>query len=161
MKRCMSVKVLSMVFLFVFSLGFGISAYGQPSMKVEITTPEKDYLKVEKEMDVKGTATIPSGSYLWVLVHRVKGFKGLWWPQGEAEINPLTKKWEAHVVFGGPQDIGFEFEIAAIVVNETEHAKLQDYWTKAMSSGNWPPIPMPPTVPGFAPVIRKVNKTGH
>jgi hypothetical protein len=159
MKRWLSVKVLSMVFLVVFSLGFGVSAFGQPSMKVEITTPERDNLNVEKEMDVKGTATFPSGNYLWVLVHRVKGFKGLWWPQGEADVHPVTKEWESHVVFGGPQDIGFEFEIAAIVVNGTEHSKLSAYWTKAMSSGSWPPIPMPPTV--SAPVIRNVKKTGH
>jgi len=159
MKRRLSVKVLSIVFLLVFSLGVGFSVYGQTPIKVKITVPEMDGIKVGMEMDVKGTATIPSGNYLWILAHRIKGFKRVWWPQGEAEIDPVSKKWEAHAVFGGPQDIGYEFEIAAIVVNESEHSKLQNYWTKAMSSGHWPPIPMPPTV--TSPEIRKVKKTGH
>lgn len=159
MKRCKSFKILSIVFFVVFSLGFGISMYGQPSIKVKITVPGMDGIKVGKEMDVKGTATIPGGNFLWILVHRTKGFKRVWWPQGEAEVNPKTKEWEFHVVFGGPQDTGYDFEIAAIVVNEKEHSKLLNYWTNAMSSGNWPPIPMPPTV--SVPVIRGVNKTGH
>ena len=156
MKRCMSVKVLSILFLLVFSPGFGIPLF--PETQVEITVPERDGMQVGKDMDVKGTASIPSGNYLWVLAHRVKGFKKVWWPQNEAEIDPLTKKWEVFVVFGGPQDIGYDFEIAVIVVNEKEHLKLQDYRNKAMASGHWPPIPMPPTV--VAPEIRKVKKVG-
>ena len=159
MKRFISVKVLSIVFLLVLSLGFGVSAYAEPTIKVKITDPGLDGAKVGKETLVKGTAIIPSGNYLWVLVHRTKGFKRVWWPQNQADIDPETKKWEVNVVFGGPQDIKYEFEIAAIVVNGTEHSKLQDYWNKAMSSGHWPPIPMPPTV--TAPVYRNVKKTNH
>lgn len=156
MKGCKSFKVLSVVFLVVYFLGSGIYLF--PETQVKITVPERDGMQVGKDMDVKGTANIPSGNYLWVLAHRVKGFKKVWWPQNEAEINPLTKKWEVFVVFGGTQDIGYDFEIAVIVVNEKEHSKLQDYRNKAMTSGDWPPIPMPPTV--IAPVFRTVKKVG-
>jgi len=156
MKGCLWIKVLSIVFLLVSLLGFEIPLF--PEVNVEITVPERDGVQVGKDMDVMGTADIPSGSYLWVLVHRVKGFKNVWWPQNEAEIDPITKKWEVFVVFGGPQDIGYEFEIAVIVVNEKEHSNLQNYRNKAMSIGYWPPISMPLTT--SAPVIRRVKKVG-
>ena len=159
MKIRVSVKVLSIVFLLVLSLGPGISVYAESPMKVEFTVPEEDGLKVGKETLVKGTANVPGGNYLWVLVHRTKGFKRVWWPQNEAEIDPIKKTWDVNVVFGGPQDIGYEFEIAAIVVKEPEHLKLQAYRDKAMSSGHWPPIPMPQTV--TAPKIRTVKKVNH
>lgn len=157
MKGCKPFKFLSVVFLLVSLLGFGISLF--PETQVKITDPDRDGTQVGVEMDVKGTADIPGGTYLWVLVHRVKGFKKVWWPQEETEIDPLTLKWEVFVVFGGPQDIGFEFEIAAIVVNEMEHLKLKEYRDKAMKTGNFYPIKMPPTV--AAPVIRKVKKVSR
>ncbi len=126
---------------------------------VKITDPIRDGFGVGKTMDVKGTATIPSGNYLWVLVHRVEGFKNVWWPQNEAEINPITKKWEVHIVFGGLQDIGFDFEIAAIVVDKKEHLKLQEYRNRAMMSGDWRPIPLPSIV--TTPTYRRVRKSNH
>jgi hypothetical protein len=153
------VKVLLIVSLFFHLLAQGISLFPESPIKVEITTPERDGIEVGREMDVKGTAVIPLGNYLWILVHRTKGFKRVWWPQNEAEIDPVTKKWEVHVMFGMPRDIGYEFEIAAIVVNEEEHRKLQDYWEKAMQSADWRPILMPLTV--TAPTIKSVRKTKH
>ena len=151
------VRVLFIVSLFFSFLAQGIPLFPGSQIKVEITDPERDGIEVGREMDVKGRAIIPPGKYLWILVHRTKGFKRVWWPQGEAEIDPVSKKWEAHVVFGMPRDIGYDFEIAAIVVNEKEHLKLQDYWEKAMQSADWKPILMPPTV--TTPTIRSVKKT--
>jgi hypothetical protein len=150
--------------LFIVSLFFSLPVQGIPlspesQIKVEIIHPERDGVEVGKEMDVKGTAVIPPGNYPWILVHRTKGFKRVWWPQNEAEIDPNTKKWEVHVVFGMQRDTGYDFEIAAIVVNEKEHLNLQNYWEKAMQSADWKPILMPPTV--TAPTLRSVRKTSH
>ena len=99
-----------------------------------------------------------------MLAHRTKGYKDVWWPQGECEVDPVSHEWEVTVHFGQPQDIGYEFEIAAIIVNEAEHTKLKppglkDYWLKAMQSGDWRPIIMPPFE--CTPVYRTVKKTGH
>jgi hypothetical protein len=157
MRARMSVKVLSIVFLLVFFLGVGVSSYTQ--IQVKITIPERDGIQVGKEMTVEGTASIPRGTYLWVLVHRIKGFKYDWWPQNEAEIDPVTKKWSVDVVFGGPQDIGYDFGIAAIVVDQKEHLKLMNYRGNAMRTGDYRPIGMPPTQ--VAPVIRTVKKVSH
>jgi hypothetical protein len=126
---------------------------------VKFTAPARDGVKVGKELDVKGTADVPSGNHLWILVHRTKGFKTLWWPQGEGEIDPVSKAWEVRVVFGGSQDVGQDFEIAAITVDNQEHLKLQEYLENAMTSGKWLPIKMPPLT--SAPQYRKVIKENH
>jgi len=126
---------------------------------VEITNPARDGVNVGRAVLVTGKAKIPSGNHLWVLAHRTKGFKTVWWPQGEGEIDPTTHTWEVTVNLGGPQDIGYEFEFAVIVVNEQEHYRLQAYWNNAMATGDWRPIPMPPTT--SAPVVRTVKKVEH
>lgn len=126
---------------------------------ISISSPDKDGTGVGLSKLIKGNADIPSGKYLWVLVHRIKGFKDVWYPQGECEIDPVTKDWEVTVHFGQPQDIGYEFEIVAIIVNESEHAKLRSYWLNAMQSGDWKPIIMPPFE--CTPVYRTVKKTSH
>lgn len=129
------------------------------AFKVAFTTPERDGVKVGKEMDVKGTADIPAGNHLWIVSHRAKGFKTLWWPQGEGEIDPKTKEWEVRVVFGGQQDVGYDFEVAAITVDNSAHLKLQEYLENAMTSGKWLPIKMPPVTSD--PQYRKVVKENH
>lgn len=136
----------------------GVVAQGS-QYAVKFTAPARDGVKVGKEVDVKGTATIPDGNHLWVLVHRVKGFKTLWWPQGEGEIDPVTKEWDVRVSFGGPQDIGQDFEIAAVTVDNEAHLKLQEYLENAMTSGKWLPIKMPALT--SAPQYRKVIKENH
>ena len=125
----------------------------QKTYDIKITVPEKDGVQVGKSKEIKGTASIPDGEFLWVLVHRVDGFIYVWWPQGEAEINPETKEWELTVNFGQEQDIGFEFEIAVITVDSREHSVLENYLVNAMTSGDWRPIKMPPTQ--TAPIFRK------
>ena len=105
--------------------------------RIDILKPSQDDFEVGIGADVAGTAYIPDNDYLWVLLHRTKGFKKVWWPQGEAEIDPKTKAWELHVNFGQPQDIGYEFEIAVITVNKEEHEQLEKYWFQAMKSGDW------------------------
>ncbi|HKY06023.1 MAG TPA: hypothetical protein VJQ56_14100 [Blastocatellia bacterium] len=157
--------------LFVFSSALAVvsaaslfdpragQAQTEAQFLVTFTEPARDNIRVGREMDAKGTASIPSGNHLWVLVHRVKGFANVWWPQGEAVVDPTTKEWDVHVVFGGTQDIGYEFEVAAITVNKQEHLKLQAYLENAQTSGNWPPIKMPPTT--SAPVYRRVLKENH
>lgn len=126
-------------------------------ISISITSPAKNS-SVGREVIVKGTASIPGGHYVWVLVRR-KDFKPLWWPQREAEVDLTTAEWSAVAFLGGPQDIGWEFDIGAIVVSRKAHAKLRDYWIKAMQSGDWRPIEIPSTA--VAPQIIGVVKTSH
>jgi hypothetical protein len=124
---------------------------------IKITDPSRDGIDVKSSYDIKGKAQIESGTYLWALVHRIKGFKKMWWPQGECEIDPKSKEWEITVHFGNANDIGFEFEIAIININQKEHKNLEAYWSKAMQTGNWYPIKMPPAI--IAPQYIKVIKS--
>lgn len=150
---------LVMVFIAASLLCFGGVLDAQDPVKVVISDPQVDGMEVGMEKGVSGTAVIPSGNYLWILVHRVEGFEDVWWPQNEGKIDAVAKTWKVNVVFGNEKDIGYQFEIAAIIVNETEHMRLKDYRIKAMTSGHWPPIAMPPTV--SAPFIRMVKKVSH
>lgn len=125
---------------------------------VKITDPARDGIEVKRGMTVRGTASLPSGYHLWVLAHR-RDFKKFWWPQGEGEIDPQTHEWMVAVTFGGPQDIGWDFEIEAIVVKGQAHAVLQDYVAKAMATGNWNPIEPPASE--HPPQVRKVRKVSH
>jgi hypothetical protein len=130
----------------------------QQSCQVVFTIPEKNLIEVGMNLRTEGTASIPDGCSLWILV-TTEGFEDVWWPQNEARIDPTTGIWHVLVTFGGPQDIGKEFKIAAIVVSQQEHTKLKDYRTKAMQSGDWMPIVMPPTV--CAPKMMSVIKVSH
>ena len=131
----------------------------QEKYDVQITEPERNGFHVGKSKNIKGTAKILEDEFLWVLIHRTKGFKYVWYPQGEGEIDPETKMWELTATFGENQDIGYDFEIAVIIVNDKEHRILVKYIEDAMISGDWRPIKMPPTQ--TVPVYRKVKKVSH
>ena len=115
-------------------------------------------MEVRKTYVVKGTATVPSGSHLWVLSRR-EDFEGLWWPQGEGKVDLRSKAWKVSVTFGIAEDVGWGFDIAAIVVSESSHALLRNYRINAMKTGDWRPIEMPQVL--AAPVLRKVRKVSH
>ena len=129
------------------------------SRELRVLQPMRDDVEVGQTMEVQGRAAVPPGEFVWVLVHRIIGFRQVWWPQGEGEIDPANSVWEVSVTFGGPQDVGYDFEIAAIVVNQSQHNRLQEYWLNAMETGDWRPMRMPPTT--ATPVIRRVKKVSH
>jgi hypothetical protein len=149
-----------LILLFASALLSPVAAAQTGSNQVKITDPPREGFKVRKGMTVKGTASIPSGHYLWVLTHRID-FEDFWWPQGEGKIDPKTGEWKVGVTFGGSQDVGWDFEIAVIVVNKEEHTKLSDYRRERMKTNDWTPEEMPSTAAGFPPVIMKVNKESH
>lgn len=126
-------------------------------ISVKITSPVNKG-RVGQKVKVRGTAYIPGGYHLWI-VARHKDFKPLWWPQREAEVDPTTGKWDSLAFLGSPQDIGSDFDIGVIVINEEAHAQLRDYWVKAMQYGKWKPIEIPKTA--AAPELIRVTKISH
>ena len=90
---------------------------------------------------VAGSAVLPTDSYLWVLVRR-KGFDG-WWPQGEGAVPVHQGQWQVSVTFGGPQDSGFDFEIAALVVGQSTHEFWTDWVARVKETGLFPPVRLP------------------
>jgi hypothetical protein len=86
---------------------------------------------------VEGSARLAEDAHLWVLVHR-KDVDG-WWPQGGGEIAVANGHWSVQVQYGGPEDAGYDFEIAAVIVGRAVH----EQWL-----GSLPPVqlPRPPAV---------------
>ena len=86
-------------------------------------------------------------------------FGEVYYPQAEAKVDPSTHAWKVRVQFGERRDIGLEFVIAAGVVDQSQNLVLTDYRVRAMTTGEWRPIRMPPTV--TAPLFKTVIKSGH
>jgi hypothetical protein len=152
-----SITSVGIIIVLAFACASALKAQ-ETNLVVTITDPAQDGIEVGLSKMVKGTANIPSGLHVWVLAHRDDA-RTMWWPQQEAVVDPKTKEWKAKVTFGIADDVGWDFEIAAIAVNGQEHLKLQNYWENAMATGDWKPIKMPPTV--CAPKIVKVKKASH
>jgi len=143
---------------FCFILSINASLVLAQDITVKVTDPSRNGLEVRRTYKVTGTASIPSGSHLWVLTRR-EDFEGLWWPQGEGKVDPTTKAWKVMVTFGIQDDISWDFDIAVIVVANNKDSILRDYRIKAMKTGDWRPIEMPSVL--AAPILLKVKKIGH
>jgi hypothetical protein len=126
--------------------------------KVQILDPARAGTEVRRTYIIRGIASIPSGTHLWVLSRR-EDFEGVWWPQGEGRADPTSGEWKVSVTFGVQDDIGWNFDIAVIVVPEQNHIILRDYRTNAMKTNDWRPIELPQVV--APPVLLKVKKVGH
>ena len=107
---------------------------------VKISTPREGDA-VGAAGQVEGSAELPADSHLWILVRR-KDFDG-WWPQGGAAAAVIGTRWSVSVTYGGPQDAGHEFEIAALAVGPATH----DLWTgwirQVSETGRFPPVRLP------------------
>ena len=123
---------------------------------IKITKPA-DYAEVDRSTVVEGFAEIKPGQHLWVLVSP-GNYGELWWPNGEARIDPNSQSWSVPVYLGGPDDRG-EFRIAVVVVDSREHLKLENYTRKTSGKADYGPQPiMMPRLsaePHFRSVIRK------
>jgi hypothetical protein len=78
---------------------------------------------------------------------------------GGRRTKEKSKSWKVSVNFGNPDDIGWNFDLAVIVVGNSQHALLKNYRINAMKTGDWRPIEMPKLL--AAPVLLMVKKTGH
>jgi predicted O-methyltransferase YrrM len=104
-----------------------------------------------------GTAQVPAGLDLWVLVHR-RDFDG-WWPQGGGPVAIQRGGiWSTSVAYGESRDIGHEFEIAALVVAPASSA-LWASWTECgRATGNYPPVKLPGAEFVLAEALRRVKR---
>jgi hypothetical protein len=91
---------------------------------------------------LEGSADIPADSFLWVLARR-KDFDG-WWPQGTGAVAVDRNRWSVAVTYGGPQDGGYDFELAALVVRQSTHELWTDWVAQVRETGLFPPVQLPP-----------------
>ena len=108
--------------------------------RVEILAPHGGVLVADSGL-VEGSAEPPASSYLWVLARR-KDFDG-WWPQGDGAVSVDRNRWSVSVTYGGSQDAGREFEIAALVVGPATHELWTDWVAQLKQTGLYPPVRLP------------------
>ncbi len=142
--------------IFLLSL-IGIQTEAQ-SYSLSITNPSRDGQQVNCTYKVEGVVQKPSGEHAWIMVHRKEVFQYVWWPQGEVISDP-SGVWHLTVTLGNQADIGYDFELALIIVDAKEHVRLSNYMTQAMVTGHWTPMPMPKLT--TAPIYRSVTKISH
>ena len=100
-----------------------------PRGSVAVLLPRGANQSPRRGVESKKVRSYGSGSHLWILVRR-KDFDG-WWPQGAGAAVVDETRWRVSVTYGGPQDAGREFEIAALVVGEATH----ELWTDWVARG--------------------------
>lgn len=129
---------------FIGALSLSSTTAQAQSCKVDVTSPKVgDTVGVKAQ--IVGTATVPSGLYLWVFARKEGQRK--WWPQGggDAEVNPKSGRWVSDGTFGDEgnlaKDAGATFEITAVVVDAAAHKDLTNY-VETTEKAN------PPTYPG-------------
>lgn len=94
---------------------------------------------------VEGTASIPEGTYLWVLDRRKS--MNRWWPQGGGPARIEQGKWSVSVRYGTERDRGGELYFAAVVVDAGVHQQLEQWVVEAPQRG-YRSIRFPETLPG-------------
>lgn len=113
---------------------------GKTECIVQILFPQRgDH--VAQRGEVRGRATLPVGTYLWVLAHR-KDVNG-WWPQGDGPVAIVDDSWTVQVKYGDPQDTGFQFEIAAVAVTWAVHERWLEWVENVKDTGQFPPVQLP------------------
>ena len=128
---------------------------GLSQAPVEILAPESGATVTGGGL-VEGSAEIPADSFLWVLARR-KDFHG-WWPQGAGAVPVDRNRWKVSVTYGGPQDKGVDFELAALVVRRSTHELWTDWAARATETGLFPPVQLPPAAFVLGEAFRTVTK---
>jgi len=97
--------------------------------------------KVGQSVTVRGTATIPADGYLWIFA-RKSSLGNQWWPQAGGPVEIANGEWEAEVFFGRAEDVGSNFDVAAVVVNAQTSAALTKWFATAKAL-DYPPVSFP------------------
>jgi hypothetical protein len=122
---------------------------------VEIHSPNRGD-RISEGGIVAGTAHLAGDAHLWVLVHR-KDVNG-WWPQGGGEIAVAGSQWSVQVKYGGPEDAGCDFEIAAVTVCRPVHEQWVEWVRSVQATGVYPPVQLPRPGAALSAEYRTVTK---
>jgi len=109
-------------------------AQSSPLCKLEIKSP-KTSDTIETEIQIQGTASVPPGTYLWILAHR----KGIaqWWPQGGGAARIENGDFDVFATLGKERDSGRTFEIMGVVVDKAGNDQLEKWVSDSDAKKNW------------------------
>ncbi len=105
---------------------------------------------------VEGKSEQIPNKFLWVFAHRAD-LTNKWWPQTGVITVKEDGKWLIGVALGQQQDIGFDFEIQAIWVDESVHNQMEAYLASGEKNNSYPPIRLPEGGPSAQVTIKKVR----
>jgi hypothetical protein len=126
-----------------------------PQCYVSINKPQPgDRLTVRAE--VTGTARRLQETYLWILAHPMG--VALWWPQGSGPTPVMKDHWTTFVFIGSERDVGRDFEIAAILVDQDENSRLRQWVDDAERSGQYSGIRFPRVVAACSSATVRVRR---
>lgn len=113
--------------------------------EIKIANP-KQSSNITYSIYVDGTISggLPNGQYMWILANPIF-LPNQWWPQGGRQINPIKGQWSGTAFIGGgpERDIGKKFDIAAVLVNEKDTEKLNNWVIETTKSGDFHSISLP------------------
>jgi|APTNR8051073442_1049403.scaffolds.fasta_scaffold02479_9 hypothetical protein len=113
---------------------------------------------VGREIQASGTARVVAGQHAW-LVARRSDFSPHWWLQRKLHVNEVSPGWKSVAALGGPQDIGWDFDIAVVIVATDSNRRLQEHWDRGVETSDFKPIAIRETV--AAPCTVTVRKSRH
>jgi len=119
-----------------------------------ISTPQNGG-DCKEQTRVLGRSIKISGSHLWIFARR-QGLAG-WWPQGGEVYIESDGTWKQNVWLGQPHDVGFNFEIKALWVNDTVHQDMLNYLTRGDRENHYPPISLPDGTLSAQVICNKIN----
>lgn len=125
-----------------------------PYEPIVIISPREDE-ECGATVRVTGRSRIFPDRHLWLFTH-VKGL-GVWWPQRGEVIVEENGEWVQGASLGGEQDIGFDFELKVIWVNEEVHEQMEEYLAKGEATGRYPGIRLPEGGPSVQVTVKKVR----
>jgi hypothetical protein len=109
--------------------------------------------QVNASATVTGSATLPPGAHLWLLVHR-KDIDA-WWLQSNRPVDVVDGLWTAPAGFGEPVDAGHQFEILAIVVDES----VGRFWSQCASQSAGQSTALPGRLPAGPSTLAEAYRT--
>jgi hypothetical protein len=124
------------------------------TQEVKIISP-KDGDEVPRTIVVRGNSSLKlsKGEYLWLIVNPIPS-AGDWWPQGPINPHPQSGKWNVEASFGREkEDIGYEFDIAIVLVAEKDNQYYWDYIKRERVAKDFPATPFP----NSATIIYKIT----
>ena len=150
--------ITSLVAAFVlFTANAQAQSVSATPCEVKITSI-KEGEHVGPSATIGGTATLPLEGYLWLFARKTS-MGNQWWPQAGGAIVPdgKTSAWKAEVFFGVPSDIGSNFDVSAVVVNQQTDKDLTQWFSTAQQRG-YPPVRFPDSISSCRIVSVTVTK---
>lgn len=117
-------------------------------LSIKITSPTPgEHMPLSFQINGTMAGELPEDHYLWIMVNPRMAF-AQWWPQGGYSIVP-GETWYGPVLIGreinqgGEADIGKEFDIAVVLVDEKINKDFLFWGETGDKTRNWPSIRFP------------------